>query len=116
LNDYFDHSRTILVTTHQVDEIEDILTDVMFLDRGRLVLDCSMDQVEKRYVELMAPPEQAVAARALGPLRERQLFGRNLFIFDGAERGKLAGLGELRTPSISDLFVAMMSAKPGVAA
>ena len=116
LNDYFDHSRTILVTTHQVDEIEDILTDVMFLDRGRLVLDCSMDQVEQRYVELMAPAEQAAAARALGPLRERQLFGRNLFIFDGAERGKLAGLGELRTPSISDLFVAMMSAKPGAAA
>jgi ABC-2 type transport system ATP-binding protein len=116
LNDYFDHSRTILVTTHQVDEIEDILTDVMFLDRGRLVLDCGMDQIEKRYVELMAPPEHADAARGLGPLRERQLFGRSLFIFDGTDRGKLAGLGELRTPSIADLFVAMMSAKPGAAA
>lgn len=116
LNDYFDHSRTILVTTHQVDEIEDILTDVMFLDRGKLVLNCSMDQVEKRYVELMAPPEHTEAARALAPLRERQLFGRSLFIFDGADRARLAGLGELRTPSIADLFVAMMSAKPGAAA
>jgi ABC-2 type transport system ATP-binding protein len=116
LNDYFDHSRTILVTTHQVDEIEDILTDVMFLDRGKLVLDCSMDAVEKRYVELMAGAEHAPAARALSPLRERQLFGRSLFIFDGADRAKLAGLGELRTPSIADLFVAMMSAEPGVAA
>ncbi len=108
LNDYFDQSRTILVTTHQVEEIQHILTDVMFLDRGKVVLDTSMEAFEGRYVELMAPAEHAAAARALNPVHERQLFGRAIFIFDGADRAQLATLGEVRTPSIADLFVAMI--------
>jgi ABC-2 type transport system ATP-binding protein len=108
LNDYFDAGRTIVVTTHQVEEIQDILTDVMFINRGRIVLDCSMDAFADRYVELMALPEQAAAARALGPIYERQVFGRSILLFDSVPRDQLAPLGELRTPSIADLFVAVM--------
>ena len=106
LNDYFDQSRTIIVTTHQVEEIQHILTDVMFLDRGRVVLDTSMEDFEGRYVELMAAPEHLAAAWALSPIHERQLFGRVIFIFDGVDRAQLAALGEVRMPSIADLFVA----------
>jgi ABC-2 type transport system ATP-binding protein len=120
LNDYFDRSRTILVTTHQVEEIQDILTDVAFIDRGRIVLNASMDSFEARYAEVLAPPEKAEAARALGPLNERTVFGRSIFIFDGVDRARLADLGEVRTPNIADLFVALMgpksSAPLGVAA
>jgi ABC-2 type transport system ATP-binding protein len=120
LNDYFDRSRTILVTTHQVEEIQDILTDVAFIDRGRIVLNASMDSFETRYAEVLAPPEKAEAARALGPLNERTVFGRSIFIFDGVDRARLADLGEVRTPNIADLFVALMgpksSAPLGVAA
>jgi len=108
LNDYFDHTRTIVVTTHQVEEIEHILTDVVFIDKGRVVLNSSMDAFEARYAELLAPPEHVAAARALGPIHERQVFGRSLLIFDGVDRRHLAGLGELRTPSIADLFVAVI--------
>jgi len=108
LNDYFDGSRTIVVTTHQVEEIQDILTDVMFLNRGRIVLDCSMADFETRYVEVMARPEHVAAARALKPLHERQVFGRSILLFDRADRDQLAGFGEVRTPSIADLFVAMI--------
>jgi ABC-2 type transport system ATP-binding protein len=108
LNDYFDHSRTILVTTHQVEEIQDILTDVLFINRGRIILDSSMEALGGRYTELMALPEQAAAARALGPIHERQVFGRSILLFDNVSRDRLADLGDLRTPSIADLFVALM--------
>jgi ABC-2 type transport system ATP-binding protein len=108
LNDYFDHQRTILVTTHQVEEIQHVLTDLMFMNNGRIVLESSMEDFERRYVELMVKPEQAAAARSLMPLQERQVFGRSVFLFDNADRTKLAALGELRTPSIADLFVAMI--------
>ena len=111
LNDYFDPRRTIIVTTHQVEEIEDILTDVMFLNRGRIVLDSSMEALASRYVELMAAPEHAAAARALGPIHERGAFGRAVLLFDGVDKERLAGLGEVRTPSLADLFVAIMSEK-----
>ena len=110
LNDYFDHSRTIIVTTHQVEEVQHILTDLMFLNRGRIVLDCSMEAFEQRYTEVMTPPEHAAEARTLGPIQERQVFGRSLFLFDGADRARLAALGEVRTPSIADLFVAVIGA------
>jgi len=109
LNDYFDRSRTILVTTHQVEEIQDVLTDVMFIDRGRIVFDCSMEAFEARYVEVMVNPEQVAAARALKPIHERQVFGRSILLFDQADRQQLAALGEVRTPSMADLFVAVMS-------
>jgi ABC-2 type transport system ATP-binding protein len=108
LNDYFDGSRTILVTTHQVEEIQDVLTDLMFINRGRIVLSCSMEEFESRYVELMVRPEQAAAARAFKPIYERQVFGRSILLFDRADRQQLASLGEIRTPSIADLFVAVM--------
>ena len=116
LNDYFDRSRTIVITTHQVEEIQHVLTDVMFLDKGRLVLDCSMEDFEARYVEVMVHQDKAAAARALSPIHERQVFGRSIFLFDRADRTKLAALGELRTPSIADLFVAMIGGSQGVAA
>jgi ABC-2 type transport system ATP-binding protein len=113
LNDYFDRSRTIVVTTHQVDDVEHILTDLMFIRRGRIVLDCSMEEVESRYLEVMVHPEQLVAARALQPIDERQAIGRNILLFDRAanqklDRQQLVALGDVRTPSISDLFVAVM--------
>jgi ABC-2 type transport system ATP-binding protein len=108
LNDYFDRTRTIVVTTHQVEEIQQILTDVMFINHGRIVLDCSMDAFESRYLEVMVHPDHVAAARALGPLHERQVFGRSILLFDGADRGQLSALGEVRTPGIADLFVAVM--------
>ena len=108
LNDYYDHSRTIVVTTHQVEEIQHVLTDLMFIDRGRIVLDCSMEDFESRYFEVMVNPEHAEAARALKPIHERQVFGRSILLFDGAGRDALAALGEVRTPGIADVFVAVM--------
>ncbi len=108
LNDYFDRNRTIVVTTHQVEEVQHILTDLAFINRGLIVLDCSMEDFEARYVEVMVLPEQLAAARALGPIQERQVFGRSILLFDHADRSKLATLGEVRTPSIADLFVAVM--------
>jgi ABC-2 type transport system ATP-binding protein len=108
LNDYFDHTRTILVTTHQVEEVQHILTDLMFIDRGRIVLSCSMEAFEERYAELTVTPDKLAAARALKPMYERQGFGRTVFLFDRADRTALAALGELRTPSIADLFVAVI--------
>jgi len=113
LNDYFDHSRTIIVTTHQVEEIQQILTDMMFINNGRIVLDCSMDDFETRYAELTVRPEQVAEARALKPINERQVLGRSIMLFDRADREKLATLGEVRTPSIADLFVAVMTDKTG---
>ena len=108
LNDYFDRRRSIVVTTHQVEEIQDVLTDLMFIDRGRIVLDCSMEEFESRYLGVMVNPERVAAARALRPLYERPVLGRTLLLFDGAERDALAALGEVRRPSIADLFVAVM--------
>ncbi|HEX2078899.1 MAG TPA: ABC transporter ATP-binding protein [Longimicrobium sp.] len=113
LNDYFDGSRTIVVTTHQVEEIQDVLTDLMFIDRGRIVLECSMEEFEQRYVEVMVRPDQLAAARAHGPMRERQVFGRSILLFDGADRARVAALGDVRTPSIADVFVAVMAAQAG---
>src|SRR5256714_15270747 len=109
LNDYFDRSRTIVVTTHQVEEIQDVLTDLMFIDRGRIVLECSMEEFESRYLEVMVNPEQLAAARALKPIHERQVFGRSVLLFDHVDRDQLAALGEVCRPSIADLFVAVMS-------
>jgi len=108
LNDYFDRRRTIVVTTHQVEEIQDVLTDIMFIQHGRIVLNCSMEEIEARYAEVQVKPEQVAAARALKPIYERQLLGRNILLFDGVDRTQLAVLGDMRTPSISDLFVAVM--------
>ena len=109
LNDYFDHRRTIVVTTHQVEEVEQILTDVMFINHGRIVLDCAMDSFETRFVELTPRPESLAEARALKPLHERQALGRSILMFDSVNREQLAALGEVRTPGIADVFVAMMS-------
>ena len=109
LNDYFDRSRTILVTTHQVEEIQNVLTDIMFINRGRIVFDSSMEQLESRYSEVMVHPEQLAAARALKPIYERQGFGRSILLFDQVDRQQLGAFGEVRTPSIADLFVAIMS-------
>ena len=108
LNDYFDRNRTIVLTTHQVDEIQDVLTDLMFIDRGRIVLDCSMEEYESRYLEVLVHPDQLAAARALRPIHERQALGRSILLFDRLGRDQLAILGEVRTPSVADLFVAVV--------
>jgi ABC-2 type transport system ATP-binding protein len=115
LNDYFDRSRTIVVTTHQVEELQHILTDLMFIDRGRIVLSCTMEEFETRYVEVTVNPDQVAVARALKPMYERQVFGRTILMFDRVERGRLMQLGEVRTPSIADLFVAVVGNQAGVA-
>lgn len=116
LNDYFDGSRTIVVTTHQVEEVEHVLTDLMFIDRGRIVFNCSMEEFEARYLEVTVKPESLAAARALKPMHERQVLGRSILLFDHGDRGHLAALGEVRTPSIADLFVAVMGNRAGDAA
>jgi len=108
LNDYFDGTRTIIITTHQVDEIEDVLTDLIFIDRGRIVLESSMEQFESRYLEVMVNPEQLSAARALKPIHERPVFARSVLLYENASRDELAALGETRRPSIADVFVAVM--------
>ena len=113
LNGYFDRKPTIVVATHQVEEIEHVLTDVMFIDRGRIVFDRSMEEVESRYVEVMVNPEKLAAARALQPMQERQGFGSSILLFEGVERQRLAPLGDVRTPSIADLFVAVISNQAG---
>ena len=113
LTDYMDGERTILVTTHQVEEIENVLTDLVFIDRGRIVLDRPMDELAAHYVQLLVPPDRADAARALKPLSERQLLGRHVFVYEDADPAALATLGEVHQPSIADLFVAKI--KGGVA-
>ena len=113
LNDYFDRNRTIVVTTHQVEEIQNVLTDLMFINRGRVVLTCSMEEFECRFVEVTANPEQATAARALRPIHERQMLGRTVLLFDRATRDQLAPFGDLRTPSIADVFTAVMANSAG---
>ena len=114
LNDYFDGERTILITTHQVEEIEHILTDILFIERGRIVLDRRMEDIEARYTELLVRPEAITEARSYGPIHERQVFGRPLMIFDGVDRARLSPLGEARTPNIADLFVALMGGESGL--
>ena len=117
LNDYFDRTRTIVVTTHQVEEIQHILTDLMFIDRGRIVFRCSMEDFESRYVEVTVNPEKVAAARAFKPIHERQMLGRSILLFDlssdSGVRQQLAALGDVRTPSIADLFVAIMENQAG---
>ena len=108
LNDYFDHRRTILVTTHQVEEVQDVLTDLMFINRCRIVLRSSMEEFEARYAEVMVNPDRVAAARELRPIYERTVFGRSIFLFDGVDRRQLAALGDVRTPGIADLFVAVI--------
>jgi ABC-2 type transport system ATP-binding protein len=121
LNDYFDRSRTIVVTTHQVEDVQHVLTDLMFINRGRIVLDCSMEDFESRYLEVTVHPDNVATARALKPIHERQVLGRSILLFDlkfdlkfdHADRQRLAALGDARTPSIADLFLAMLGDKPG---
>lgn len=128
LNDYYDRTRTIVVTTHQVEEIQNVLTDVMFINRGRIVLNCTMEDFESRYLELMVSPEHVLAARALKPIHEHQVLGRSILLFDlktdpnsdpksvRVDRQQLAALGDVRTPSIADLFVAVLGNTPGIQA
>lgn len=115
LNDYFDRGRTIVVTTHQIEEIQDVLTDFVFVDRGRVVLECSMEELESRYFEVLVHPDQLAAAQALAPLHERHVFGRSVLLYDRGDRQQLSGLGDVRTPSIADLFVAVMDHAPAAA-
>jgi len=96
------------VATHQMEEVQHVLTDLMFIDRGRVVFGRTMEEVESRYLEVMVRPEQAAAARALKPMHERQVLGGSVLLFDGADRRRLAALGEVRKPSIADLFVAIV--------
>ena len=112
LSDYFDRSRTIVVTTHQVEEIQNVLTDFMFIHRGRIVLTATMEEFEARYAEVTVHPERLAAARALEPLHERQLFGRSTLLFERADRGQLEQFGEVRTPGIADVFVAVLGGNP----
>ncbi len=108
LEDYFDEQKTIVVTTHQVEEIEHILTDLMFIRDGKIVLSASMDDVGERFHEVMVAADKAEAARSLKPIDERQVFGKSVMLFDGVSRQKLAEFGEVRNPGIADLFVATM--------
>jgi ABC-2 type transport system ATP-binding protein len=118
LNDYFDRTRTILVTTHQVEDVQHVLTDLMFINRGRIVLNCSMEEFESRYLEVMVHPERVATARALKPIHERQAIGRSILLFDRGvdqklDRQQFAALGDVRTPRIADLFVAVMGDHAG---
>jgi len=106
LNDYFDGERTILITTHQVEEIENLLTDIMFINDGKIILDASMEDLPERYAELLASGENAEEARQLKPIYEREVFGQKVLIFEGVSRDRLQGMGEVRTPGVADLFVA----------
>jgi ABC-2 type transport system ATP-binding protein len=113
LNDYFDRSRTILLTTHQVEEVEHVLTDVMFIDRGRIVFNRSIEELEARYLEVSVRPEQLTTARALKPMQEREVLGRSIFLFDHVDRQQLAALGDVRTAGLADLFVAVLGNQAG---
>ncbi len=109
LEDYFDEQKTIIVTTHQVEEIENILTDVMFIRDGKIVLTAAMDEVAERYTEVLTSADSLEAARALRPIDERALpFGKTVMLFDGVPRQQLAAFGETRNPGLADLFVAIM--------
>ena len=106
LNDYFDGERTILITTHQVEEIENLLTDIMFINDGKIILDASMEDLPEHYVELLASTENAEEARQFDPIYEREVFGKKILMFEGVSRDRLQGMGEVRTPDVADLFVA----------
>ena len=108
LSDYVDHSRTIILSTHDVHEIQHVLTDVVFLERGRVALGATMEEIEARFVEVLAVEDRLAAARALGPVYERRMFGRTSLLFDGVDRDALTPLGALRTPSLADLFIALL--------
>lgn len=112
LHDYYDKERTIIIATHHVDEIQHVLTDVLFVDGGRIVFDCTTADFESRFYELSVHPDDVEAARTLMPLHERHVFGRSVFLFRDVDAGKLSTLGELRTPSLSDVFVAVISNQP----
>jgi ABC-2 type transport system ATP-binding protein len=113
LNDYFDKERTILLTTHQVEEIENLLTDVIFINHGRIALEASVDNLSERFVQVTVAPDKAGRARELKPFYEREVFGRTAMIFEGRQRADLGSLGEVRTPSIADLFVAKVQGSVG---
>jgi ABC-2 type transport system ATP-binding protein len=113
LNDYFDGGRTIVMATHEVEEVQHVLTDLVFIDRGNIVFSCSMEELEARYFEVMMQPDRLDAALALKPIHQRQVFGRTILLFEGAEKQQLEELGEVRTPGVADLFVAVMSRQPG---
>jgi ABC-2 type transport system ATP-binding protein len=113
LSDYFDHKRTIVLTTHQVEEIEDVITDITFIHHGRIILNCSMEELESRYLELMAPPDSLAAARVLGPIHERQALGCSILLFDRVDRNQLVALGEVRLPRLADLFIAVVGKDAG---
>ena len=108
IGDYFDDQKTILVTTHQIEEVEHILTDLLFIRDGKIILNATMDDVGERFAEVMVNPDKADTARTLKPIYERQIFGKSIFLFDGVDRARLAELGELHKPSVADLFVATM--------
>ncbi|MCE3261269.1 MAG: multidrug transporter ATP-binding protein [Pseudoduganella sp.] len=108
LEDYFDENKTILITTHQIEEVENILTDLMFIRDGKITLAASMDEIGDRYTEVMVQPEYMTAASALQPLHQRTVFGKAVMLFDGVSRKQLETFGEIRTPSVADLFVASM--------
>jgi ABC-2 type transport system ATP-binding protein len=113
LNDYYDRNRTIVVATHQVDEIEHVLTDLVFINRGRIVFNRSMEEVESRYLEVLVHPDKLAAARELKPIHERQGFGRSILLYEAVDRQQMAAFGEVHAPSISDLFVAVMGNQAG---
>jgi ABC-2 type transport system ATP-binding protein len=115
LSDYLDRKRTILLATHQVEEVQHVLTRVLFMDRGRIVFDRGMEEVESSYAEVAVHPERLAAARALRPIHERNGIGRSVLLFDGVPRAQLEGLGDVRTPSIADLFVAVVGGRRGAA-
>ena len=108
LNEYFDEERTIVITTHQVEEVEHILTDLIFIKDGKLILNSTMDDVHERYTEVMVKPDQVAMARELKPIHERVLFGRHILLFDQTDSSRLRELGEIHKPSVADLFVALM--------
>jgi ABC-2 type transport system ATP-binding protein len=109
VNDYMDETRTILITTHQVEEVENLLTDVIFIDRGRIVLDCSLEDIATRYAAVAVPEDKVAAARAEKPFYERRTLGKTVLYFEGPNFDNLTGFGELLTPTVSDLFVAKLS-------
>jgi ABC-2 type transport system ATP-binding protein len=106
LNDYFDEERTILITTHQVEEVENLLTDIIFINDGKILLDSPMESLADTYTEVAASGDDADRARGLGPISEGQMFGKSVMLFEGINREHLEGLGDIRTPSVADLFVA----------
>ena len=112
LNDYFDKERTIVITTHQVEEVENLLTDVIFINRAKIVLDTPVESLGERFVQVTTTPDLAARARELKPFYEREIFGRIAMLFEGRSADELRAFGELRTPSIADLFVARMSREP----